>query len=160
MTKLFLSALFLILLDLPAAQAQVEVSACYKNEYNDRTKKVFTSSDEYNETLYNWYFNAPPQANPLALIKAYKLYKIEEANSVKLGNDKRAHCYIGCRIAQVVNFKTADYVGWIKEESDLRDCNLNTRFEEKDYLATRRGAEIGEQQSDPAICRTVCKDIY
>lgn len=134
--------------------------ACYQKELNQKTKKVFSSQEEYDATRIDWQYRSPGRANPIYLWRAYNLYKKEQQKALALGNDKRAHCYIGCRIAQETDFHTADYVGWYKEERDLNDCKASTQFDELDYLSTVRGAEIGVQQDEGSTCARSCKQLY
>lgn len=97
---------------------------------------------------------------PIDLMRAYSLYKKEKAQAEKLGNDKRAHCFLGCRISQHTDYHTADYVGWLKEDRDISDCNPRSHFDEEDYRATVRGAQIGESQNEAATCIQACKQVY
>lgn len=97
---------------------------------------------------------------PWHLVKAYSVYKNEKTQAERMSSDKRAHCYIGCRIAQETNYETADYVGWLKEKRDLSDCNPKTHFDEEDYKATIRGASFGNTQRDSLGCLQACTQTY
>lgn len=82
---------------------------------------------------------APGWAN---LARASVVYKREQANLRRLRGDKLQHCYVGCRVAVAVNDQTAIYLGWLKEQWDLTDCDPSTRFEPADERATALGAEL------------------
>lgn len=137
-----------------------QAKACHEQEYNEESRKVFSSRDEYADAIRAWKARAPDTPHPIALWRAYNIYKKEHHKALSLGNDKRAHCYIGCRISQDIDFPTADYVGWYKEERDLSDCNRRTHFDEIDYIATIKGAEIGKQQHESSTCERACKQLY
>ena len=92
-----------------------------------------------------------------ALMKAYNVYTKEKKIADSLKNDKKAHCYMGCRIAQEVNFKTAEYVGWMKEDQDIRDCKASTHFDEADFVATVKGAELAQSALDGKACFSSCQ---
>ncbi len=133
---------------------------CFQQEYNLPKGQVFASEQEYNDIKVRWQQQDPGFGNPLSLVKAYAIYRQEKDYAQKLGSDKRAHCYLGCRIAQETSYKTADYVGWLKEERDLGDCNLKSRYDEEDYRATVQGAQFGENQSEASSCVRACKQVY
>lgn len=154
--KIFIFLLSSFISTLSWAQAK----ACYEIEIDFRTKKTFSSHADYQATVYDWLMREPAMPGPLSLWRAYGIYKREQQKALGLGNDKTAHCYLGCRIAQDVNYVTADYVGWYKEDQDIRDCKRGSQFDEYDYIATIKGAEIGEQQSDPMTCQRACKQLY
>ncbi|MGZ3769990.1 MAG: hypothetical protein ACXVCP_16000 [Bdellovibrio sp.] len=132
--------------------------ACYEQEINFKTGKIFASYDEYQSELQRWEEKAPSTPSYYSLMKAYLLYKNDKDFALKIKNDKVAHCFMGCRISQYTDYHTADYVGWLKEKKDLKDCNINTHYDEYDYVATVRGAQIGENSS--ASCLSSCKQIY
>lgn len=143
-----------------ATTSWAQAKACYEQEYNMKTRKVFSSQSEYDDAVREWQDRHPGGASPISLWRAYNIYKKEQQKALRLGNDKRAHCYVGCRIAQEIDLHTADYVGWYKEERDLSDCNIKSHFDEVDYVATLKGAEVGEQQRDAATCERACKQLY
>ncbi|UOF01710.1 hypothetical protein [Bdellovibrio reynosensis] len=135
---------------------------CFKSENNPRTGEVFQTQADYDDELSLWNQKHPGMPNPFSLMKAYSLYSSEKdlANKLKKKSDKLAHCYVGCRISQEISKRTADYVGWYKEEKDLKDCHHGTRFDEQDYIATVRGADLGETQQDAKGCLDSCTQIY
>lgn len=143
-----------------SSAAQAADPLCYQKELNPNTQQAFSSAHEYNSFRSDWANQNPGSGNPLALIKAYSVYKSEKSKAETMGTDKLAHCYMGCRISQETNYHTADYVGWLKEERDITDCNLKTHFDEEDYKATARGAGFGENARDAASCETACKQVY
>lgn len=150
---------FLLILGF-SSLAQAQDPLCYQKEKNPVTRQVFQSEDEYNSVREAWAHRHPGTGNPFSLIKAYKIYKNEKTKAERMGTDKLAHCYMGCRISQETSFATADYVGWLKEDRDITDCNVSTHFDEDDYEATRRGAQFGESQRDPQGCEQACKQVY
>jgi hypothetical protein len=140
--------------------AQAQQGMCFKQEINPATSKPFTSEQEWQNELDNWEEAAPRTAGLLSLWKAYSLFTNEKDMARKMGTDKTAHCYLGCRISQETDYETADYVGWLKEQRDLKDCNINTHFDDLDYKATQKGAELGETQIDAKSCQEACKQLY
>ena len=151
--KIVSSFLFILLM---SAQAFAE-SECYTQEINPCTNKVYASLEQYNTDKQEWASIAPESPGLFALAKAYGIYSREKDFANKLRNDKRAHCYIGCRLSQEMNYRVAEYVGWLKEDRDIKDCNKSTHFDPADYKATRAGATFGESQTDAAGCVAVCK---
>lgn len=137
--------------------AQAQESLCYQSERDPRTDRPFENQEDYDSLTQSWNQRSPGLVNPLNLLKAYSVYKREVARAKKMGNDKQMHCYLGCRIAQETHLSTVDYVGWLKESRDLSDCNLRSRFEEEDYLATLRGGQYGEANSNPESCERACR---
>lgn len=133
---------------------------CYQQEIDPQTGKVFESVRDYEALLADWNHQEPAPANPFSLMKAYGIYNKEKSLSLRLGNDKTAHCYLGCRISMDVNLKTAIYVGWLKEQRDITDCNRASRFETADYTATAHGAEMGSSLRAPEECQRACKQAY
>lgn len=159
--KLVFKLGFLIGLTLGASSvAQAADPLCYQKERNPNTRQAFASADEYDAFRSDWAEQNPGAGNPFSLIKAYNVYKSEKTKAEKMGTDKLAHCYMGCRISQETSYHTADYVGWLKEDRDITDCNYKTRFDEEDYKATARGAQFGESARDAATCESSCKQVY
>ncbi|WP_295900000.1 hypothetical protein [uncultured Bdellovibrio sp.] len=150
---------WILILSLISSPALAD-SLCYQSEGNPRTGKAFATDQDYQEELSRWRSQAPSTPNPFSLLKAYNVYSSEKAFANSMKSDKRAHCYMGCRISQSTNYKTADYVGWLKEERDLKDCNRNTHYDEEDYVATLRGATFGESQKDAKGCLQACEQVY
>lgn len=156
MKPLFLT-FFLMLISLDATAAK---PLCYQQEIDPRTGKVFESAQDYEALLTEWSHQEPAPANPFSLMKAYGIYNREKNLSLRLGSDKTAHCFLGCRISMDVNLKTAIYVGWLKEQRDITDCNRSSRFETADYTATVHGAEMGSSLRTPDECQRACKQAY
>ncbi|MGZ3780993.1 MAG: hypothetical protein ACXVCY_10125 [Pseudobdellovibrionaceae bacterium] len=125
-------------------------------ETDSRTGTYFQSEEDYQKELERWALQNPGMPSPLSLVKAYSVYSKEKSKAVAISkkSDKKAHCYVGCRISQVTNYDTANYVGWLKEERDLKDCDPKTHYDEEDYRATLKGAQIGENHS--ADCLQAC----
>ncbi len=142
---------------LALAEASAD-NACWQNEYNPLTKAVYESDAVYQEQLADWKATEPESAHPLKLMTAYNVYKNEKDKSLSLGNDKMAHCYIGCRIHQKTDARTMTYVGWYKEMQDITDCKKATHFEEEDFLATISGAEVNS--SSAAKCVEFCQEEW
>lgn len=151
--------LFIVMLGF-SSLAQAQKKLCFQNEIDPRTGRTFFSENEHQDLRAAWLDKSPGITNPFSLMKAYAIYKNEKAYAQSLGSDKLSHCYLGCRISQATNYQTADYVGWLKEDRDLTDCKANSQFDEEDYIATIKGAQFGETQSEPATCARACLQIY
>lgn len=134
--------------------------ACFTQEFNPATNKPFASQEDYNSALQEWEFRAPTNPGIFALARAYSVYNKEKTTAQQITYDKRAHCYVGCRISQEVDFRTAEYVGWLKEDRDIKDCNKNSHFDPADFDATVAGAQLGQSQVDAAGCMAACKQNY
>ena len=137
------------------AQAQ---SACWENERNPYSKNTYTE-DEWYEHTQAWNELQPEEASLWSLFWAHQTYKQELDTANTLKNDKRKHCYIGCRITQDTSLEVSNYVGWLKESEDLADCNKKTLFEMLDYQSTIEGAEHGARVKSPEECYDFC-EIY
>lgn len=124
------------------------------NEENPKTKKPYTSEVAYNNDLTAWQ-SLKTSVNPFLLFQAYQIYMQEKERSLTLESDKMSHCYIGCQMRQKTNFQTVQYVAWLKELRDLKDCKLSSHFEVKDFEATVLGGafEVATAQDCVAICR-------
>ena len=155
MKILNLTILFLSLLQISCAST-ANANNCWQNEVDPLTKKPFQTEYDYNNFKKNWDKQKPTTPNPFLLLKAFATYKSEQQTADSFKNDKAAHCYIGCRIAQDTNYECADYAGWKKESDDLTDCKLQSYFEEEDYLATIAGAESGLENPEKNHCREFC----
>ena len=131
---------------------------CWRSEINPATKKIYASEAAWHAELQRWKALEPKAPSLDQLFRAYEIYKSEKSAAQKLKNDKVKHCYIGCRIAQDLNFESARYVGWYKETQDLEDCKRNTRFEEKDYEATVFGANL--QVTGKEACVDSCQSAW
>jgi hypothetical protein len=145
--------LLLSLCELAFANANYD-DLCWTHEENPATLKPYSSQSEWESTVKNWNRQQHLQLNILSLLNALKVYKQDKAKSATFGNDKIAHCYIGCRISQKTSFKTARFVAWYKESIDLADCELGSHFEPADYEATVRGAHLGKNKS--VSCEKEC----
>jgi hypothetical protein len=136
----------------PEGQFQLEAraGACWQEE-------GFASEWEYQKQITDWQNEAVPFPGPLDAYSAYRIYK-QEARMAQdfLRNDKKVHCYMGCRMTQEANFATAQWAGWEKERRDLSDCNANSHFEVMDYTATVVGAHLGTQTQGRDACLKVC----
>lgn len=155
MFKFTFFLLSLMIFDLRFAFAE---NTCYQQETNFRTRARFASDEEYQTELSWWQNKAPETPSLYDLALAFKVYNDEKSTALKLKSDKKAHCYIGCRISQETSFEVADYSGWLKEERDLKDCKTSTHYDEADYTATLNGAHIGE--NNQANCFNACKEKY
>jgi|GEM_PF-1336547 hypothetical protein len=142
-----------------SVQAFAVEGECFRSEINPKTQKVYTSEKVYQADIDQWQTRAPESPGMAALMKAYNIFTKEKKIADSLKNDKKAHCYIGCRISQDVNFKTAEYVGWMKEDQDIRDCKAGTHFDELDLIATIKGAEFGQTAADAKACLTSCQTV-
>ncbi|MBY0386153.1 hypothetical protein K2X05_13420, partial [bacterium] len=120
-------------------------------------KDIYTE-DQWYEHLEKWENKAPPSPGLLSLFKAHQTYKKELSTAQKLKNDKKKHCYIGCRIAQDTSLDVSTYVGWLKESEDIQDCDKKTFFEPLDFKSTVDGAEQAVVSSEPSFCFDYCQD--
>lgn len=111
---------------------------------------------EIPEAQFNEWVKLRPKAPALSLlIKAKKLVETEQDFALSLGTDKTAHCYLGCRINSEINYQTAHYLAWQKEQNDATDCNPETHFDVADYDATLSGAKFPAEECVPS-----CKRIF
>ncbi len=130
---------------------------CWTKEKNPATKQPYSSYKEWEADVHAWKQKQTVQLNVIQLARAYSVYKIEKEKANSFGYDKIAHCYIGCRVSQVTNYKTAQFMAWYKEMQDITDCSLESHFEHADYDATLIGAEAGKNKS--ILCEDVCSDL-
>lgn len=128
---------------------------CWQREVDPYSGKLY-SAESWNETLQLWDQQQPPQASLWSLFWAHQTYQKELAAAQTLNNDKRKHCFIGCRIAQETSIEVSIYVGWLKESEDLQDCDKETFFEPLDYQSTVDGALVAESSSDSRKCMDYC----
>lgn len=150
--------LFTLLFSLCFTSIATAQSACYENEKNVSTKKMFTE-DEWNSAISEWDSQEPQDPGLLKLFAAWNVYKKEAPAVKKIKGDKRKHCYIGCRIAQEVSYDTALYVAWMKEKEDITDCDASTLFEWRDFEVTVHGAELAKDSSNEKYCLDQCTQI-
>ncbi len=115
-------------------------------------------SEITDQQMAEWMNKQPEMPNIISLLKAKNLIDAEKKYALKLGNDKRAHCYLGCRIGESINFKTAGFVAWQKEYNDATDCNSDTYFEIADYNATVDGAKKGAAKPESSKAQKFCTD--
>lgn len=148
-----LRGLFFILLFGFSAHA---AKTCWRQEINPATEKIFVSASAYQAQLNDWNNQVPEMPNPLNLLTAHNLYtNTFAAQAARIRNDKVKHCYVGCRIAQRTSARTAEYVGWIKEQQDLTDCRARSHFDPVDYEATVFGARLSVETA--AACLSQCR---
>ena len=138
-------------------QVNHTVRACWENEINYMTSKVYTSETLYNEHRKYWSAFNKSRPDPFFLSKAYFVYKAEIKKTEKFSKDKVKHCYMGCRISAETDLPTAEYIAWNKEQDDITDCKVQTHFEIKDYDATVDGAQ--HPGSSP-VCEKYCLTHY
>ena len=132
------------------------ISAAYASEECWRAEG-FASLDAFQQQQRDWSRENIPLPAPWNIVAAYQIYKTEQADVRKsFRNDKQMHCYMGCRIAQDVNFVTAQWAAWKKEERDLNDCNSETHFETLDYQVTVIGAHYAVTAKTKEDCRDPC----
>jgi hypothetical protein len=142
---------FTFLISACATAAQKPV--CWQQEVEIIPNTKYTSEEKYDSDLYSWEHEQPSTPNIFALFSAYQVYKKERPTALKM-QDKVAHCYIGCRISEEVNVKSAVFAAWKKELDDLTDCNPRTRFEVLDFEATVDGAHQAHE------CESYCHKTY
>ncbi len=129
---------------------------CWERERNPYSEATYTEVEWYDHTQA-WNALQPEEPSLLSLFWAHQTYKQELDTAKTLKNDKRKHCYIGCRIAQDTSLEVSTYVGWLKESEDLADCNRKTLFETLDYQSTIDGAQQGSLVSEPQECYDFCE---
>jgi len=142
-----------ILSNIALADSGVE-DWCWTKEENPATKQPYTSHEEWDNDVIAWKKKTHSSTNIVNFIKAYGIYSKEKAKANSFGHDKIAHCYMGCRLSQSINFKTADYLAWYKELKDITDCSMDSHFEDADYVATIVGARAGQDKS--IQCEAFC----
>jgi len=133
--------------------------ACYQNEIDPSTRRIYASESEYESDLEELlHRRQPPDPGLFKLAFAYKVYK-EAAAEQQFRTDKVAHCYMGCLLASRVDEETATYAAWYKEVKDLTDCNRKTHFEWEDIKATERGIRLARtpHQNARLFCRKQCR---
>lgn len=109
------------------------------------------------ELSREWKSLEPARPNMIALWLGWNTAKEERPKALSLGDDKAAHCYLGCRIAQDAGEKAALYAGWYKEWTDLTDCNSRTAFDPEDEIATKEGALAAREFRRPEDCVQFCR---
>ncbi len=136
---------------------QASAHGCWESERNPYNWLIYTES-EWTSHSQAWSRIQPEEPTLWSLFWAHQTYKQEYQKASTLKNDKRKHCYIGCRIAQATSLEVSIYVGWLKESEDLADCNRKTYFELLDYQSTIEGAQHGAANSDPTECFNYCEN--
>jgi hypothetical protein len=131
---------------------------CYENEINYRTLKPFLSKEQHEVEKKNWDLVSRPQISIFELVHAYAIFKMESSRAQVLKSDKAKHCYIGCVVSLSTSAKVADYLGWLKEDLDLSDCERGSLFEPADQVATSLGAKLGAR--DKKECALYCRDQF
>ena len=148
------SVLVLITLSNLALASNGANDLCWTKEENPATKQPYTSHEEWDNDVKAWKMKSHLNTNIVNLAKAFRLYSNEKAKANSFGHDKVAHCYMGCRLSQGINYNTSDYLAWYKELKDVTDCSLDSHFEEADYVATVLGANAGKDKS--IQCEAYC----
>lgn len=95
----------------------------------------------------------PSYKHLMAINKNQSDYK-QAANQFSR-NDKIRHCYMGFVIAKKHDFKSAIFMSFYKEASDVGDANASTHFEIADMIATRIGARYFKRGEPLAKCLDV-----
>jgi len=147
----------LLLLIAQIGFASPEDDLCWTKEENPATKQPYSSFNEWDNDVYEWKRKYHAQFNLVSLVKAFSAYSKEKVKANSFGNDKIAHCYVGCRIAQRTDFRTSRFAAWYKEIKDITDCRMDTHFEAKDYEATLLGAEAGRNKK--TNCEHACPSL-
>jgi hypothetical protein len=151
--------LSLLLSALSATSAFAEPAAdrsarCWQDE-------GFPTEADYRRELERWSakgMGSPPLSQQL---RAWEIYRREGKMALDhYRNDKKAHCYMGCRIAQEADYRTAEWAGWKKEYRDLSDCDARSRFEVADYDATLTGAMYGLGTDSARECLEFCASDF
>lgn len=103
-----------------------------------------------------WAALEPTRPRLRDMARATVLYRSEREQAMRLRGDKVRHCFIGCRLSVAINPTTGLYLGWLKEQWDLTDCDPATRFEPADERATALGVELAERIQG-IDCRRECE---
>jgi len=134
-------------------QVQASVQTCFQ-------KEGFLSQTAHSTALKQWIKRRPPDPSFYKLERAYAFSYYESGLVNRLFKyDKAKHCLVGCRIAQDIDFETAEYAAWYKEYTDLIDCNSKSKFETLDYVFTLWGAYRGTESQDFLYCVEKCEMI-
>jgi hypothetical protein len=137
----------------------VQAAACWQSEIDPQTNQIFADQATYDAVVKDWKAFKPDTPSITQQLKAYNIYKAEKDVALSLGSDKRAHCHLGCRIAQGASVKTGIYAGWKKEDDDISDCKIDTHFDELDYAATELGVKASTTlENSQAACAKYCTD--
>lgn len=136
--------------------SHAQETGCWQEERNPYTKAIYTEAQWY-EHIDAWNALQPPEPSLWSLFWAHQTYKQELDTANTLKNDKKKHCYIGCRIAQTTSLEVSTYVGWLKESEDITDCDRKTFFEMLDYQSTVDGALQGATDNDAQMCYDFCE---
>lgn len=131
---------------------------CHLSEIDPKTKAIYASSESYEAEKLQWDLVSRPAVGIFDLAHAYAVFKFEQSRANLLKSDKAKHCYIGCAVGLATSPKVTDYLGWLKEDLDLRDCDVNTMFEPADMAATSKGTKLGAR--DKKECATLCRDQF
>lgn len=134
-------------------------ASCFQQEVDPSTRRRYQNESQWQADVTRLEEKEPSRPGLYELYKGYQVYKAESALTLKLRSDKRAHCYIGCRIANEVSVPVAEYAAWYKESEDLTDCNPKSLFEWNDIIATQTGIEMVRQQpgvGNTEFCRQSC----
>ncbi|MBL7688822.1 MAG: hypothetical protein JNJ49_12375 [Bdellovibrionaceae bacterium] len=131
---------------------------CFENEVNPQTHQRYETAAQWQSDVDAWEQRGRGFAGPLNLFWSFTSYVREKKQAESFGSDKAAHCYIGCVIARSTRAEVADYVGWLKEQKDLSDCDPETHFEEADALATSWGGMLEARSREE--CRAQCVERY
>ncbi|MEN9722777.1 MAG: hypothetical protein RJB38_763 [Pseudomonadota bacterium] len=121
----------------------------------------FLTIEHWNQTREQWQRQQPRIPSPRMALRGWRVVREWSDFAIhSLPSDKGAHCYLGCRIAQVADLTTARYAAWEKERRDLSDCQSKTHFEEADFTATMRGAQIGLESRSEVDCLAECRQQF
>lgn len=131
---------------------------CFENEVNPRTQQRYESAAQWQSDVDAWEQRGRGFAGPLNLFWSFTSYVREKKQAESFGSDKAAHCYIGCVIARSTRAEVADYIGWLKEQQDLVDCDPETHFEEADAVATSWGGMLEARSREE--CQAQCVERY
>lgn len=153
--RLFLAFTFVISV---LSVAQAEGLQCFENEVNPQTQRRYETAAQWQSDVDAWEQRGRGLAGPLNLFWSFASYIREKKQAESFGSDKAAHCYIGCVIARSTRAEVADYVGWLKEQKDLSDCDPETHFEEADAIATSWGGMLVARSREE--CRALCVEQY
>lgn len=142
--------LFILFFSISVSHSKSQV--CYLSEPYPYSSRNFETQKEYDFYVNYWKEFEPQQPNPLLLLRGWLIAK--EASQFARQNfadDKKMHCYVGCKVSQNASFQTAVYAGWLKEYQDLTDCKSNSGFSPDDYEATIVGGRAGTNKTSNCL---------
>lgn len=147
-----------------ATSVSAQETECYQQEIDPQTKQIYQNRAQWEADRSSlWDDRAPVIYSPFRLQRGYSVARAESRNAQKMGYDKGKHCYVGCRVANDVDYEVAVYAGYYKEDKDLLDCKPSTHFDLTDLAATIAGADFALSnpgRADADFCKQQCRQAF